>query len=525
MPVCLWTCHRARLGRLARTSLTRAAAFWLATLISIVLPGWHSVVRAQAAPPPSSGCTRAVAAAAAAAAPCLTTLVITDNATGVFGFNGLELAAAEADDSAYAALLKTCGPSGAGCTGAQLNLFDRLRTLEDNAAELLGYGETQFSTHLSAQALGFALRWTADEEYSAQGSLTNRLATNQLEAVSNRLSALRFLAQNPFARGDSSNDDAEVAEADSSGGKLGGGASADSDQIGKWSVFANAAYGSGDKAPTTFDDAFSFGATEANVGADVQLSRRMVAGVLLSEVQQHADFNSSESITSGNVKGSGAGISGYFAEDWDAAYVNLSLGVQRMSLETRRVVAYPSNNPQVTAVNSAFLSSTNATSWVASLSSGYSIYFRRFSVQPFLGWQYLGTRIGAFAERGSGSDPEFALAVQGQSITSSVGSLGLNFDYAWSSRFGVIRPFVRGEYRHEFRDQSQSITSNYVNSNSAPDRFELPTDQIDPNYYVVSGGIQTVLPHRIQLYLQYMKVLQLQFYNYYAVSGGFRFDF
>jgi hypothetical protein len=34
-----------------------------------------------------------------------------------------------------------------------------------------------------------------------------------------------------------------------------------------------------------------------------------------------------------------------------------------------------------------------------------------------------------------------------------------------------------------------------------------------------------VLPHRLELHAQYMKVLQLQNYSYYAVFGGFRYGF
>lgn len=518
--------------RLRVTHSARSLGRWtLALCLAAALQGWQAVAIAQSspAPPATAGCTFAAAANAPAAQPCLATLITNDIAAGTYGFNRLELAAAQANDAAYANLLKTCGASGTGCSGAQLDLFNQLRNLEDNADELLGFGETQYSRHLSAQSLGFALRWTADEEYATQGSLTNRIATGQFEAVGNRLSALRFITQTlRLARRDASGDDSDIDDGDSvSGSALGGAASADSGspEIGKWSVFANASYGNGSKAPTTFDNAFSFAGTQISAGADVRLPHRMVLGFMGTGVQQHANFNSLQSITSGTVKSSGGGLTAYFEKDWDAAYAHFSLGVLRLSLDTRRLVAYPSNNPQVEAVNTNFFSSTDATSWLATTGAGYTFYARGFGATPYLTGQYLGTRIGAFGESGSGTDPEFALRVGGQSVTSLEGIAGLKLQYAFLPRFGVLLAYAYGEFRREFRNQSQAIDSAYANSPSLVEHFQLPTDNVDPNYYEVGGGFITVLPHRTQLYVQYLKVLQLQYYTYYGVAAGFRYEF
>ncbi len=106
--------------------------------------------------------------------------------SGLFAYNGLEIAAAKTNDAAFANLLTICqtpatGAPGAGCTGNTLLLFDRLRELEDTANEILGRGETTFSLKLGLQAVGFALRWTAPEEFAAQGSLTTTFANSPID--------------------------------------------------------------------------------------------------------------------------------------------------------------------------------------------------------------------------------------------------------------------------------------------------------------------------------------------------------
>ena len=345
-------CRRAR-------SHLRAHRCLYGLLAAMLLQGLHSNSAVA-----QTTCTRAGAIGDPNAQPCLFTLT---TAPGPYAYNALEIAAARADDAAYANLLPVCGAGAAagGCTGARLNLFTRLRELEDNAAQLLGigFGPTNYSLNLSRQGVGFALRWTADEEFSAQSSMTNRFANNQLGAISNRLTALRFLQTVRLARQDSSGVDESLADAAYGGaGVMGGtaltgGAGGDpsSATFGRWSVFANGAYGAGTKAPTTFDDAFSFGGTQFSGGADVRLSPHLVVGVLVDHVRQEADFNPSLSIAAGGIWASGFGVASYVQMDWDAAYLNASLGVQRLSINTTRLVAYPSNNPQIQSVDTTFL--------------------------------------------------------------------------------------------------------------------------------------------------------------------------
>ncbi len=519
-------CRRARSQQLAQCCLR---VLFVALMVQ---GGCVGSAAAQTTAPgtPSTGCTQAGAIGDPNAQPCLFTLT---TSPGPYAYNALEIAAARADDAAYASLLPACGagaPAG-GCTGAKLNLFTRLRELEDNAAQLLGigFGPTNYSLNLSRQGVGFALRWTADEEFSAQSSMTNRFANNQLAAISGRLNALRFLQTVRLARQDASGLDDDFADAtyggDGGRGLVGGaGGDPSSATFGRWSVFANGSYTAGTKAPTVYDDAFNFGGTQFSGGADVRLSPHLVVGVLVDHVRQEADFDSSLSIASGGIWASGFGVASYVQMDWDAAYLNASLGVQRLSINTTRVVAYPSNNTQIQSVDTTFYSSTDATSLLLSGGGGYILHAKGFSAEPYLNAQYVHTRIGAFTESASGPDLGFAASAAGQTVTSLTGVAGMKFQYAFLPPFGVILPYAYGEFRREFRDQSQNVASQF-SSTSSGDYFELPTDSIRPDYYQVGAGFSAVLPHGTQLYAQYMKVLQLQYYTDYVVSAGFRFEF
>ncbi len=459
--------------------------------------------------------------------------------SGVYDYNALEIAGAKANDAAYAALYPACSappatgaPAASTCTGNTALLFDRLRELEDTANGLLGRGETTYSLRLGAQAVGFALRWTAPEEYAAQGSLTSKFANSQMTTLAGRFSALRFATQ--IARlqggGDSSESDSDGPKfaSYSSGTMQGGGASADSSSPfagSNWGAFANGSYSAGQKAPTTFEDAFNYNDTEYTAGTDVRLNAHIVLGVLAGHTTKNINFDSSESIVDGGIRGEGYSVIVYSQYEGDSAYVNLSLGLQHLSLDTRRAITYPSLNPLIPSVNQTSTSQTTANSWIGNFGTGYSFHWRGFTAEPYLNGQYVNTRIAAFSENGGDG---FDFDVGSQSIPSATSSLGLKLQEAFLPPFGVIVPYVYGEYRHEFLEKSRNISTVYAASGLAEAsaaNFDLPTDEPTQNYYVVGGGITLVLKHGVQGFVQYIKVLNMLNYTDYVASGGIRFEF
>jgi outer membrane autotransporter protein len=458
--------------------------------------------------------------------------------SGLYPFNGLEISAARTNDAAYAALLPACSPNPAtgatpaGCSGNELRLFDRLRELEDTANALLRRGETTYSLRLGAQALGFALRWTAPEEYAAQGSLTTKFANSQLSSLAGRFSALRFatqlqnLADGDFNPGPAEGDTPRVASYSSgtprggAAGADGGGFSADS-----FNGIANGSYSAGKKAPTTFEDAFNYNDTEYSAGTDVRLNPHLVVGVLGGYSVKHVNFNSSESIVAGGIRGEGYSVIGYGQWEGDALYANASLGYQHLTLDTHRSITYPSLNPLIPSVNETSTSSASANSWIANVGTGYTLHWRGFSLEPYLSAQYVHTGIGGFTEHdGDGFD----INVQSQSIPSFTGAAGLRLQQAISGPFGVIVPYIYGEYRHEFQEDSRVVRSAYADASvtdTGSTDFNLPTDEPTRGYYLAGAGLTLVFKHGIQGFVQYVRVLEMTNYTDYVASGGLRIEF
>jgi uncharacterized protein YhjY with autotransporter beta-barrel domain len=465
--------------------------------------------------------------ALAQSAPSLVDMITTLRQQGVYQFDALEYDAAAANDAAYANLLPICGSqatasAAATCTGTTRLLFNQLRALEDNADQFLGRGETTYSLRLAPQGMGAALRWTAPEEYAAQGSIATRFANSQAAVLNSRFAALRFATQLRVARGDYSDPGDDIDLADSGLAPLGGSAGADDAvSFGRLSVFANGSFGTGVKNPTTFEDAFSFDDTEASVGADYRLSRHWVIGVMAGHTEKRVDFNSEQSVVDGSMRGNGQGALIYVQYDADSFYANGSFGVQHLTLTSVRKITYPSNNPDIPSVNDTSYSDTGARTLTGTLGAGYVFHYRGFSAEPYLNGQYADVRINAFTEH---SGEGFDFDVGEQNIHSAEIAGGIKLQYAFLPPFGVILPYVYGEYRHQFSDATRTIDSTYSASLSGSPQMSLPTDPAPSHYFVVGGGGSIVLPHGLQGFMQYMRVLDYTNYTDHVVSGGIRWE-
>lgn len=503
-------CWRGTICRGSESRVMKSSRRIAATFIMFVTAApWLVLAHAQTAAP---------------AAPSLVQMVTTLTNEGIYHFDALELASAQANDAAWSNLQSTCPNEVCSDTSTQ-KLYDELHDLEDNADELLGRGETQDSLHLAGQGMAAALRWTAPEEYAAQGSLTTNFANSQVSLLSQRFAALRFAAQQVrLAQGDSAQPTDGWSFA-SLGTALGGAAGADDTaSFSRWSVYVNGGYGSGSKQPTTFEDAFDFDSTQISAGIDLRLTNRWVVGVFAGHSEKRLNFNSELSTADGGVRGNGQSAFVYAQLEGDAAYLDMSVGVEHLSLSMDRSITYPSNNPSIPSVSDEALSHTGATSLIGTLDTGYTFHWRALSAEPYLDGQYVHTRIGSFTEHDAEPGFDFAFAVGSQSIPSLEVAAGLKLECVLSGRLGVFIPYIYGERRHQFLDRSRDIASSYAAGGGGLD-FALPTDEPSRNYYVAGAGASIVLPHGFQAFAQYLRTVDYTDYTDHVVSGGIRWEF
>jgi outer membrane autotransporter protein len=87
----------------------------------------------------------------------------------------------------------------------------------------------------------------------------------------------------------------------------------------------------------------------------------------------------------------------------------------------------------------------------ASLSAGYERRTDTWLISPYARMSYSEATLDAFSESGAGTD---SLTYFGQTVTTVSGTLGLRAEYAQPTKWGILLPYARIEFQHDFNGQS-----------------------------------------------------------------------
>jgi hypothetical protein len=465
--------------------------------------------------------------------------------------NELEEISAAANQATYDQLaLSGCSDrqfnASESCAGDAFISWQSVRELVHTANEITGEGSTLFSLGLDLEGLGFSLRWTAGEEFSAQGDMSNSFIGGQLSGLASRISALRH-GGNRYAF--NQRDDAGILiAAKYLDGKTGGGASADSageDYIKAWSPwgsFLNASYTYGNRSATTREDAYDFDGMDVSGGVDYRFDNNQVFGVMLGYQSEELDFDSSQSIVDGGVDMTGYSIQPFYLYQSDNWYMSLSLGYQMMSFDMDRSIRYPSLNPDVGSTDTTAVSKTDATGLSSSSTFGYAFSpLAALSLEPYMTLDYRSVALDGYTEKDLENDG-FDFVVSDQDVDSLETAYGLKLQYIWAPSFGVFVPYFDMQHRIQHKDDSRNIEAFYVNASDAISNvqdaiFSIPTDNPDSSYQVYTVGLSTVIQGAqltgenttasggLQAFANIRFFKNLAHYTQTQIAGGLRYEF
>lgn len=436
----------------------------------------------------------------------------------------------------YASTANNEGNS-AECTGATFKAFQNVRQLAQTANEISGDDTSyQYSMGLTLKELGNALRATAAEEYTAQGSLSSEFVKGQLSGLSARLTSLRLGATgfsaannavaNPYAAYDASQ-------------LSGGGASADSnsENYSRLGGFINVAYGDGKKSATNLEDAFSVDGSRINAGLDYRLDQNWVVGTMIGVSNQSLDFTKTQSAPAGKIETDGYNVMPFILFQGEQFYSSISLGRQFVDFDSERVVSYPpSGDPDNPNPDTKTKSNTNALIFTLAAEFGYSFAINQFTLEPFASVHSSSTRIHSFVEKDV-NNTGFDLAVAGQEFKSRLYTVGANLRYTFTPSFGVITPFASVEQVHEANTDQHIVAAHYVSAANTTNVFQFAGDTPDDSYRVFTVGVSSVLlgAHQktsngvvaggLQGFVHYKVVKALQDYKMDTIELGVRYEF
>lgn len=299
---------------------------------------------------------------------------------------------------------------------------------------------------------------------------------------------------------------------------------------GKWGFFLTGSYGTGEKDKTAREQGFDFDSWSLVSGVDYRFSDRFVLGGAFG----YAMTNSSIENNAGDVDLDGFGLSVYGTYTVGEMYFDFIAGYGIKDFDTKRNVQYAvaAKTGGTTTVNQSFSGNTDSTDIDLSLGGGYNLILGAFGITPYARIGYLRSDIDGYIESLDGSNTAagfgLALAVDDQEVESLATNLGVNLTRNFNTSKGVLTPYLRADWEHEFKNDARNITARFATVRSdfnALNSITIPTDEPDRDYFNLGAGTSFLMPGGYLIFLDYNTLLGYEDLSVHNVVAGLRIEF
>lgn len=299
-----------------------------------------------------------------------------------------------------------------------------------------------------------------------------------------------------------------------------GGAAGSDDDFSKWTVFGNANFNFGDQKATANGNGFDSKTITALLGVDYRVRDDLVVGGSVSYSNVNANFNEGGGM---DLKSwAGSVFASFFSEK--KYYIDVLATYGFNNLEINRHIIY---NTVMGGTNRRAKSDTDGHQSSTALGVGYDFNPGAWIIGPHGGLNYTAVETDGYTEKGAGG---LNLSVNKQHATSFTANLGMHVSYTFTPAWGVITPYVRADWVHEFQDDSETINVRFEADrfNNDPSNPSLPirveTDERDSNYYVFSAGASVQLVRGVAGFINYRTTQQISNFDLTDLSWGIRLE-
>ena len=348
------------------------------------------------------------------------------------------------------------------------------------------------------------------EEVVAEYTITKQLIAAQTSNIHKRIRALRAGDKGASLAGLTYVSDGQKlsgewlhAIADSVGGAAGEESSSSQSKL--W-LFINGSFTDGNRDGTNLERGYDSDASTVTFGLDYRFSRNFIAGIAYGISQSTLEFDDAGS-NNDEMENDMTNVIVYGTWYSNAFNVDFLIGSSRGDIETSR---------EITFVGSTAEGDTESQQTFFSLSSGYEFNRGAFSFGPYVSYDYITGDIDGYQEENGGG---FELAFDEQDIESKVITFGGRASYAISTTWGVVVPYVRGEWKKELDDSRDFITGRFVNISNVND-FSIEAEDFDSSWFQGAIGLTANFRYGLSAYIDYESVLSYDEIQLNTVSYG-----
>jgi outer membrane autotransporter protein len=285
--------------------------------------------------------------------------------------------------------------------------------------------------------------------------------------------------------------------------------------------FINGMGGFGETEQTVEQNASDFETKGVIAGFDYKVTDNLIVGMAGSYSAFDLDFNNTINVAGGSVDSDNYTLTAYTHYSQDGGYVEGVFTYGWSEYDIDRKIVIGSNN--VLGQGRSAYSSPEGEQFSATLSGGYDFHSGGLSYGPYARLSYFETQIDQYDETGAQG---LNLRVDEHQADSLETVLGAQISYALSQSFGVLVPYAKAEWHHEFKNSQRSFGVRYVNDpRNNVNIYQSNSGNPDRNFFNISAGLSANLKHGFQTFINYETILGLSNIETHKFTAGIRMEF
>ena len=273
----------------------------------------------------------------------------------------------------------------------------------------------------------------------------------------------------------------------------------------RFGAFANARGSFGNQDVTSREPGFDFHTVGVTLGGDYRFTDDFILGLAFAYLRTKVDLDSSAGDSTANNYSLSAYTNYYVLEK---LYVDAITTFGWNTFDTERTN---------TGGNGTAKGSTDGPQFSVSVGSGYNFNVGALTFGPAIRVDYMRVHIDSYGETGAGSSNAH---IDSQTIESLTTSLGGQAAYAINMGWGVLTPFLRPEWVHEFKGDSRGVTATV-----APAVVTVQTNNPDRDYFNLGVGASATFKGGVSAFFDYDVALGRENFTSHSFTAGVRIEF
>ncbi|MEJ2426706.1 MAG: autotransporter outer membrane beta-barrel domain-containing protein, partial [Candidatus Thiodiazotropha sp.] len=306
-------------------------------------------------------------------------------------------------------------------------------------------------------------------------------------------------------------------------GRYGAGASADNSLLdSRLGVFVTGDISTGGKDETDLESGLDFNTYGITFGADYRITNQFILGGALGYIDSNSEIDND----AGEIDTQGYSLSLYGTYYSNLNYfVDFSASYGSNNFDQSRRIVYTLAG--LADVNQKLTADYDGDMYTLFVGSGYDFTRDAWTFGPRADLEYIKSNVDGFSEDVSDASADgggWATRVDSTDQKWLTLNLGGKVSYTHSADWGVLIPYTRLDWLHEFKDDSQVISAHFVDD-PAGNAFRIETDDPDRDYLRLRIGTSAQFQNGTVGFIDYSTLFGQRDWTSKVISVGFRTEF